>query len=405
MSRSLLWLVVLISCAHAMVHVYELALPSVEQQIANEYSPEDVAAGKEMTGELSNYWRLLFGFGALGAGLLVDRFGADRMLAVYLLGCGATCVAVGFSGGLTTLTIAMIAMGAFASIYHPAGLTLISHETNPDNRTRALGLHGIFGSAGIALAPFLAGSLLATGFTWQQYYWLLAAPGFVLAMFFVARAFRNPADAHQATTSKPSKVHVSEESADWWSFAILACIGMLQGFIYAALMTFLPRYLSHWQPDWVHLTDISAGNYQAGMVLAVGCVGQYLSGRYARSSRLEVQQAVVALSNAPCLLWMAFAQGQQRFWAAGLFALVHFMHQPLYNSLIAKYTPRSRRSFCYGISFAVTFGMGSFGARYAGSSTDDRWIYGSLAGVAILAGCIGMILWRRNHQSSADHSS
>jgi predicted MFS family arabinose efflux permease len=176
---------------------------------------------------------------------------------------------------------------------------------------------------------------------------------------------------------------------------------MLQGFIYAALMTFLPRYLSQWQPDWIHLSDISAGNYQAGIVLAVGCVGQYVSGRFARASRLEAQQAVVAVSNAPCLLWMALAEGQQRFWAAGLFALVHFMHQPLYNSLIAKYTPRSTRSLCYGISFAVTFGMGSFGARFAGFSTNDRFIYSSLAGVAVLAGSIGAVLWWRNRATSA----
>jgi FSR family fosmidomycin resistance protein-like MFS transporter len=398
MSRRLFWLVVLISCAHAMVHIYELALPSVELKIAREYSPDDVLAGKEMTGELSNYWRLLFGFGALGAGLLVDRFGADRMLAIYLLGCGAACVAVGYSAGMTSLTAAMIAMGAFASIYHPAGLTLISHETNPDNRTRALGLHGIFGSAGIALAPFLAGSLLEVGFSWQQYYWLLAAPGFLLATFFIARAVRRAPAEHEAKSSESGNVAVSEDHADWTSFAILACIGMLQGFIYAALMTFLPRYLSQWNPDWIQLSDISAGNYQAGMVLAVGCVGQYVSGRFARASRLEAQQAIVAVSNAPCLLWMALAEGQQRFWAAGLFALVHFMHQPLYNSLIAKYTPRRTRSFCYGISFAVTFGMGSFGARFAGNSTDDHFIYGSLAGVAILAGSIGAVLWWRNRK-------
>lgn len=401
MSRQLLWLVILVSCAHAMVHIYELALPSVELQIAAEYSPDNVLAGKEMTGELSNYWRLLFGFGALGAGFLVDRLGANRMLAAYLLGCGATCVAAGFSAGTTSLTMSMIAMGAFASIYHPAGLTLISHETNPDNRTRALGLHGIFGSAGIALAPFLAGSLLAAGFTWQQYYWLLAVPGFLLSTFFISRALRKPPPEPENDAAEKTAVRVSEESADWWSFATLAFLGMLQGFIYAALMTFLPRYLSHWQPDWVHLTDVSAGNYQAGMVLAVGCVGQYVSGRFARPSRLEAQQAVVAVSNAPCLLWMAFAQGQQRLWAAALFALVHFMHQPLYNSLIAKYTPRSRRSFCYGISFAITFGMGSFGARYAGSSTDDRLIYGGLAGVAVFAGCVGAALWWRNRATSA----
>ena len=36
MSRTLLRLVLFISCAHALVHVYELAYPSVEQLIAKD---------------------------------------------------------------------------------------------------------------------------------------------------------------------------------------------------------------------------------------------------------------------------------------------------------------------------------------------------------------------------------
>lgn len=91
MLRATLYLVLLVSTAHALVHVYELALPSVEQQIAGEYFGADEASGKAMTGRLSNTWRLMWGFGAIVAGLLVDRFGSRRLLAIYLLGCAAAC--------------------------------------------------------------------------------------------------------------------------------------------------------------------------------------------------------------------------------------------------------------------------------------------------------------------------
>jgi hypothetical protein len=111
---------------------------------------------------------------------------------------------------------------------------------------------------------------------------------------------------------------------------------------------------------------------------------------------LEAQLTAVAFANAPCLLWMAVAQQEYRFAAAALFALVHFMHQPLYNSLIAKYTPRSRRSLCYGFSFAMAFGVGSIGALFAGDSSSDLYVYGTLAGVALAAGGFGIALWRMN---------
>ena len=45
-ARTTLSLVLLVSFAHALVHVYEQSLPSVEQRIAAEYFPDDAAAGK-----------------------------------------------------------------------------------------------------------------------------------------------------------------------------------------------------------------------------------------------------------------------------------------------------------------------------------------------------------------------
>ena len=125
MTSNPLRLVLLVSCAHALVHVYELALPGVEQEIAAEFFADNVEAGKAMTGKLSNSWRLMWGLGAIVAGWLVDRFGSKKLLAAYLLGCATTCAMAAATSQKSGLFIAMIAMGAFASIYHPAGLALI----------------------------------------------------------------------------------------------------------------------------------------------------------------------------------------------------------------------------------------------------------------------------------------
>jgi hypothetical protein len=86
--------------------------------------------------------------------------------------------------------------------------------------------------------------------------------------------------------------------------------------------------------------------------------------------------------------------------AAGLFSVVHFMHQPLINSLVAKYSPRRRRSLCYGFSFAMGLGVGSFGARFAGYSAGDLKTYGTLAAVAVAATGLGLLLclWNPSEQ-------
>ena len=62
MSPATFRLILLVSCAHALVHVFELSLPSVEQMIGGEFG-----VGKDRTGLLGTVWRIPFG---LGAGLM-----------------------------------------------------------------------------------------------------------------------------------------------------------------------------------------------------------------------------------------------------------------------------------------------------------------------------------------------
>ncbi|MEO1995040.1 MAG: MFS transporter, partial [Planctomycetaceae bacterium] len=134
MSSATLRLILIISCAHALVHIFELALPSVEQLIGDEYS-----GSRRLMGWMGTAWRVPFGVGALLAGWMVDRYGAKPLLLVYLLGCATCALLVVLSSSLNTVFGAMFLMGCCASIYHPAGLAYISRITTPENRAAALG--------------------------------------------------------------------------------------------------------------------------------------------------------------------------------------------------------------------------------------------------------------------------
>lgn len=128
------------------------------------------------------------------------------------------------------------------------------------------------------------------------------------------------------------------------------------------------------------------------VVLLCGCIGQYLAGRLARNRLLEIQITLICLANTPFLVWMAYATGSMRFVVASLFSIVHFMNQPIYNSLIAKYTPNARRSLCYGFSFMMGFGVGGLGAPLAGMLATEfttYLVFGLISfGAAILGGIL-----------------
>jgi MFS family permease len=404
MSSATLRLVLLVSCAHALVHVFELALPSVEQMIA-----ADFGVGREQTGALGTVWRLPFGLGALLAGWLADRYGSKPMLLVFLVGCIATSVAAWRASTLEGVFGAMFAMGCFASIYHPAGLALISRETTAANRPAALGWHGIVGSLGIAGAPLIAGVVFSAGaLDWGQYYLLLCVPAGVVALLIAGTLHEHRPPADTSPPLSPGEVDSladaeSESEPDQRAaFFLLVTVGALSGFIYAAFMHFLPRYL-----DGVSLRPSgtsAAGlrNMLAAGVLGFAILGQALAGRLARPGRLESQLTTVILAGAPCLLWMAVADGPWRVVAACLLAMVHFMHQPLYNSLIAQYVPPARRSVGYGFSNMVSFGFGALGPTFAGLTASDVQTYGGLAVVAMLAGTLSLRLARGRRNQSGD---
>jgi len=399
-------LVLLVSCAHALVHVYELSFGTVELLVADEFG-----VGKATCGLMASCLRLPFGCCALLAGWLADRFGAKRLLVIYLLGCSGAALLAFATPSLAGMFVAMFALGMFASIYHPSGVGLISHQTTPQSRPMALGYHGIFGSAGIAAGPLAAGVLLAAGLSWRGYYLLLGVPGMLLAGLFLLR-LRKPAEQTDcAETAAGAEQHAREEDrADWLAYFTLISLVSLAGVVYASMMTFLPRYLAgagldpaSWSPRLFAALRLAPGqgpnigmaNLLTSLVLVLGIIGQYAGGRLARPGNLEWLLATALLAAAPCVAWMGVAQGWARLAAAALFAPLFFMHQPVFNSLVAKYTPRRRRSLCYGLSFTVGFGVGSTGPTISGLIARQWLNYTVLASLLVVAGLAACgLAWR-----------
>jgi MFS family permease len=388
MTPKTLRLVLLVSCCHALVHVYELSFASVEQLVAR-----DFGVGTEVTGPLGTTLRMPFGLGALAAGWLAGHFGVKQLLMVYLGGCSLAAGLAAVSPTLAGLFVAMFLLGCFASIYHPAGLGLISHHTNPENRPLALGYHGVFGSAGIAAAPFLAALVLGAGLAWWQYYLVLAMPGLLLGVLLHWWLPREHEPALPDATGKPAPI--GQDDSRWGSYAILLASATMAGFVYHAVLNFLPRYL-HWAGlHWRGSEAVAGDNYLTGVVLSLGILGQYAAGRIAKPRTLERLLTMTFSGVAGALFWMAVADGAWRLWAAAVFAVLFFMHQPIFNSLVAKYVPRRHRSLAYGVSFTLGFGVGSLGSTYAGF-TSELVTYFTLSTVAVCVALLAAVLWRRN---------
>ena len=120
--------------------------------------------------------KLLTGLFAPVAGWLADRWSALGMMVIYFFGFGLSAVAVGFASTPIEITLSLAALGAFGSIYHPVGIAWMVQ--NSQNRGKALGINGMFGGLGPALAGVFAGALLE----WSSWRTVFIVPGiFVMA--------------------------------------------------------------------------------------------------------------------------------------------------------------------------------------------------------------------------------
>ncbi|MEO1980916.1 MAG: MFS transporter, partial [Fuerstiella sp.] len=291
-SNPVVRIILLVSCAHALVHLLEQSIASVEQVISTEFT-----LSLKQSGFLGSALRLPYGIGAFFAGLLADRFGEKRVLVLYLFGSAIVSVSFVASATASAIYVQLFAMGAFASMYHPAGLSLLANETTPKTRSRALGIHGVFGSLGIASAPFIAGLMLSVRpGDWRGYYALLSLISFVLAMLVWALLKPKPrpvvVDRAPTAGAEQSQDALSAEPTltfQLWPYTVLVLGTALGGTIYGAVLHFLPRYLKEsgalvplegliGQP----IADEALGNYAAALALVCGAFGQWTAGRLAK---------------------------------------------------------------------------------------------------------------------------
>jgi len=383
----------LVTVSHAMVHTYELSIPIFMTVWLAELGLSETLLGGVVT---AGYF--LFGAGALPGGLLADRWGSRRLIAGCLAGMGGAFVLLSWAQTALTIAVALVVWGVAASVYHPAGLSLISKGVV--NRGEALAWHGIAGNVGIAGGPLLTALLLLV-LDWAWVALLLAVP----AAFATAVALTSSFDEHAAAApDTPARASMAGAGALWTTarqlfataFTAVFLLVALSGLYYRGALTFLPDLLT----PLVQLdlpVDLDTGRYVYAGLLMVGMAGQYAGGRLSDRDHTErvlagafVMLAVVAaiylpiaqLGTVPLLLISA---------VLGFFL---FLVQPLYQATVAEYTPVHARGVSYGFTYLAVFGIGALGAVVSGAVLDyfsPAVLFSVLSGIAVLG--LGICLW------------
>ena len=340
--------------SHLSVHALMLALPSLIPIIRNEFN-----VGLDTLGFVVTISAFMFGLGAIPAGWAEKRFGGRQLLLIYQFGSSLSAILVALSSSFEMMVISLGLMGFFCSIYHPAGLTLISHRVN--KLTKGMAVHGIFGSTGSALGPILATAVAAL-ISWRASYAVLGTFNCILAIStFFAIPYRRRADIpeeefanHEEKTNKPALILY---------FLTNAFLGMA----YYGFTTFMPV---HFADNTNSLLPSMSANMKAGlfptMVFIAGIGGQLIGARIGDRFHKPTALLWIILANIPFFILMGYTTDLFLVLSSLMLGVAYFSNQPIGNTLIAQFTRSQNRGLGYGISFFLSFGIGSLAAGFSG---------------------------------------
>ena len=340
-----------------------LALPSLIPILRQEFS-----TGLDTLGLVATISAFMFGIGAIPSGLAESRLGGKTLLLLYLFGSGLAAIIVALSNSLILLIFGLGLLGFSCSIYHPAGLTLISQRVQAI--TKGMAVHGIFGTTGSALGPIMA-TTLALLISWRASYAVLGVFNVILALATIVVIPKRDHSGNGKMEQQENRVEKTNRPA----LIFFYMTNMLMGFAYYGFTTFMP---THFAENTSNFLPFISGTMKAGifpsLVFLAGIIGQIIGGRLGtRYERTKLLPLIIAI-NIPFLLLMGYTTDIFLVLCSLGLGMAYFSNQPISNTLIAEFTHSDNRGLGYGINFFLSFGIGSLAAGVGGFIAENMGI-------------------------------
>lgn len=393
----------LASFSHFITHGYMTLLPGVLVVIAAEQSMSFMDIGI-----IANIGYFLYGLGSFPAGYMADRFGSKRLLTVGVTGMACSSILVGLSPSTFTFGMAYGMLGLFASIHHPAGLSLIARRVTA-NKGKALGLHGVLGNVGLFCTPLMAGLSIMLFNSWRSAYILFGIVGLFFTMILYLVRIESEPDLHfrdllfwknkgpTTPAQPPLRQNADDRQAPTTSIPVALLVlymgSILSGFIFRGSLTFFPAlFKENVYFITTHDEPVVIAGFVTTAILSLGLIGSWFGGYINdKIKRPELFPVIIFLIISPALYLVSRFTDSWLLVAAALFSLIYYAWQPSHNYLIAKYTRKASHGMGFGVNFFLIFGIGSVATALGGYMADnygvDRfyWLMAFIAITALIA--------------------
>jgi predicted MFS family arabinose efflux permease len=204
-------------------------------QITDAFSVSNGQVGLAFSGMWAAY--ALFQF---PGGVLADRIGETRVVAIAIGATGVTTLALGLSPTFPVFAILAVGVGAASGLYFTAGVAFLSNQFQ--NTGRALGIHEIGASAGGLVAP-VAAAYLAARLDWRAGPLAATAIAAAALALFVWRAPATSPENLDASIRDQLNVRRLLDLLSRRTILFTTAIAMLGFFTWQAFASFFPTFL------------------------------------------------------------------------------------------------------------------------------------------------------------------
>jgi MFS family permease len=287
-----------------------------------------------------------FGAGSLLTGWLGDRWSRRHMMVIFFIGTGSAMIAVGLVQTPLQLGAALLAIGIFASIYHPDGTAMI--VSYADKLGREMGLNGVWGNLGVA------SSALVTGVIGQYLGWRFAfiIPGILTIVLGTAFAMTVVHEDRTGSRQAAAQARVAKEDM-WRVILALLIVVVAISTTFNAVTVALPKLFAE------RLAGLTRSPALLGLVAACvyvfGALTQYTIGRLLDRHTLKTVALPLSFMLAP-LLYLAATLSNLPLIAVSIGIVMGAFGQVTVNdAMVGKYTTEEWRSRAYAVRYFVGF--------------------------------------------------
>ncbi len=363
----------LLNAGHALDHLFLLIFATAVVAIAAEWG---MGWNDLMPYTMGAF--VMFGLGSVPAGKLGDQWGRRAMMIVFFLGLGASGLLVAATQTPWQMAAALTLMGSFAAIYHPVGIPMLVQTASRPGFT--IGLNGLAGNLGIAVAALLSG-FLVKHVGWRAAF---VVPSLVALGCGILFAVLVPREAEAPARRKAKSLDIP--AATMARVFLVMTLTAVSG---SMIFHFTTNGTGHLLAERFRgvVEDPATLGMLLAMVFALASLAQVAVGTLIDRFPLKRIYLPIVAMQIPLFLVAAVSEGWLLLVVAIAYMAAVFGAIPFTDAIVLRYVDDRMRSRVTGMRLAVSFTAASAAIWMLGPVVKAAGFSAMLAVLAAVAAC------------------